>query len=186
MAKPVFRVIRETRETQVNTPESLLTIAKGQTVTVSCKDFSPYSTVKSASTLPAACSERTRGSSAMAAGRNWLQGGRPSTEKGKRSPMLPSPVIGLNLPKTDERLRAFSSRISTMAPTETTIVKTHLPQQAGAAARPRLRPAPPAPAGRQEGRRELRRAPAALSGCGYFEEGRRQTGSCRPAATVPH
>ena len=47
MAKSEFRVIRET---QVNTPESLLTIAKGHTVTVSCKDFSPYSTVKSAAT----------------------------------------------------------------------------------------------------------------------------------------
>lgn len=47
MAKPVFRVIRET---QVNTPESLLTMPKGRTVTVSCKDFSPYSTVKSAAT----------------------------------------------------------------------------------------------------------------------------------------
>lgn len=47
MAKSEFRVIRET---QVNTPESLLTIAKGHTVTVSCKDFSPLSTVKSAAT----------------------------------------------------------------------------------------------------------------------------------------
>lgn len=42
---------RETqRETQVNTPESLLTVEKGETVRVSCKDFSPYSTVKSAAT----------------------------------------------------------------------------------------------------------------------------------------
>ena len=47
MAKSEFRVIRETT---INTPESLLTIAKGHTVTVSCKDFSPYSTVKSAAT----------------------------------------------------------------------------------------------------------------------------------------
>lgn len=47
MAQSEFSVIRET---QVNTPESLLTIAKGHTVTVSCKDFSPYSTVKSAAT----------------------------------------------------------------------------------------------------------------------------------------
>ena len=47
MAKSEFRVIRET---QVNTPESLLTIAKGHTVTVSCKDFPPLSTVKSAAT----------------------------------------------------------------------------------------------------------------------------------------
>lgn len=36
------------RETQVNTPESLLTIAKGARVIVPCQDFSPYSTVKSA------------------------------------------------------------------------------------------------------------------------------------------
>ena len=47
MATSAFRVIRETT---INTPESLLTIAKGHTVTVSCKDFSPYSTVKSAAT----------------------------------------------------------------------------------------------------------------------------------------
>ena len=47
MAKSEFRVVRET---QVNTPESLLTMPKGKTVTVSCKDFSPYSTVKSAAT----------------------------------------------------------------------------------------------------------------------------------------
>jgi hypothetical protein len=47
MAKSDFRVIRET---QVNTPESLLTIGNGETVEVSCKDFSPYSTVKSAVT----------------------------------------------------------------------------------------------------------------------------------------
>ena len=47
MAKSEFRVIRET---QVNAPESLLTVEKGGTVTVSCKDFSPYSTVKSAAT----------------------------------------------------------------------------------------------------------------------------------------
>ncbi len=40
-----FHVVRET---QVNTPESLLTVEKGKTVSVSCKDFSPYSTVKSA------------------------------------------------------------------------------------------------------------------------------------------
>ena len=33
MAKSEFRVIRETT---INTPESLLTIAKGHTVTVSC------------------------------------------------------------------------------------------------------------------------------------------------------
>ena len=47
MAKSEFRVIRETT---INTPESLLTRAKGHTVTVSCKEFSPYSTVKSAAT----------------------------------------------------------------------------------------------------------------------------------------
>lgn len=47
MAKSEFRVVRET---QVNTPESMLTMPKGKTVTVSCKDFSPYSTVKSAAT----------------------------------------------------------------------------------------------------------------------------------------
>ena len=45
MARSEFRIIRET---QVNTPESLLTMANGQTVKVSCKDFSPYGTVKSA------------------------------------------------------------------------------------------------------------------------------------------
>ena len=47
MEKNGFRVIKET---QVNTPESLLTVEKGGTVTGSCKDFSPYSTVKSAAT----------------------------------------------------------------------------------------------------------------------------------------
>lgn len=47
MAKSEFRVVRET---QVNTPESLLTVGKGETVKVSCKDFAPYSTVKSAAT----------------------------------------------------------------------------------------------------------------------------------------
>lgn len=47
MEKSEFRVIRETL---VNTPESLLTVNKGETVSVSCKDFSPMSTVKSAAT----------------------------------------------------------------------------------------------------------------------------------------
>lgn len=47
MEKNGFRVIRET---QVNTPESLLTMDKGSTVTISCTEFSPYSTVKSAAT----------------------------------------------------------------------------------------------------------------------------------------
>lgn len=45
MEESKFRVVRVT---QVNTPESLLTVEKGETVRVSCKDFSPYSTVKSA------------------------------------------------------------------------------------------------------------------------------------------
>lgn len=45
MAKSKFHIVRET---QVNTPESLLTVGKGETVKVSCQDFSPYSTVKSA------------------------------------------------------------------------------------------------------------------------------------------
>ena len=45
MAKSEFHIVRET---QVNTPESLLTIEKGNTVSVSCKDFTSYSTVKSA------------------------------------------------------------------------------------------------------------------------------------------
>lgn len=47
MAKSKFHIVRET---QVNTPESLLTVGKGETVRVSCTDFSPYSTVKSAAT----------------------------------------------------------------------------------------------------------------------------------------
>lgn len=47
MEKTTFRVIRET---SVNTPESLLTISKGETVTVSCKDFAPYGTVRCAVT----------------------------------------------------------------------------------------------------------------------------------------
>lgn len=42
--------MRVIRETQVNTPESMLTIEPGSTVEVSCKDFAPYSTVKSAAT----------------------------------------------------------------------------------------------------------------------------------------
>lgn len=45
MAKSEFQIIRETL---VNTPESLLTVEKGNTVSVSCKDFSSFSTVKSA------------------------------------------------------------------------------------------------------------------------------------------
>ena len=42
--------MRVIRETQVNTPESMLTIEPGSTVEVSCVDFSPFSTVKSAAT----------------------------------------------------------------------------------------------------------------------------------------
>ena len=38
------------RETQINTPESMLTIPQGQTVEIPCKDFAPMSTVKSAAT----------------------------------------------------------------------------------------------------------------------------------------
>ncbi len=47
MEKSAFRVIKET---QVNTPESLLTVAKGKKVEISCVEFAPYSTVKSAAT----------------------------------------------------------------------------------------------------------------------------------------
>ena len=47
MAKSEFRVIKET---QVNTPESMLTMLKGEIVSIPCKDFAPYSTVKSAAT----------------------------------------------------------------------------------------------------------------------------------------
>lgn len=47
MEEKDFRIIKET---SVNTPESLLTIAKGARVSVPCQDFSPYSTVKSAAT----------------------------------------------------------------------------------------------------------------------------------------
>lgn len=42
-----FRIIREM---QVNTPSSLLTITPGTTVSVPCKEFAPWSTVKSAIT----------------------------------------------------------------------------------------------------------------------------------------
>jgi hypothetical protein len=45
MEKNTFRVIRQT---MVNTPQSLMTMRKGSTVSVLCKDFAPYSTVKSA------------------------------------------------------------------------------------------------------------------------------------------
>ena len=47
MAKSEFRVIKET---QVNTPESMLTVEPGEAVAVSCVEFAPYSTVKSAAT----------------------------------------------------------------------------------------------------------------------------------------
>lgn len=47
MKEKEFHIIRENI---VNTPESLLTIAKGTTVSVPCQEFSPYSTVKSAAT----------------------------------------------------------------------------------------------------------------------------------------
>lgn len=47
MEKSEFRVVKET---QVNTPESLLTVEPGTTVEVSCVEFAPYGTVKSAST----------------------------------------------------------------------------------------------------------------------------------------
>lgn len=45
MATKNFKVVRET---MVNTPESLLTIEPGATVEVSCVEFSPINTVKSA------------------------------------------------------------------------------------------------------------------------------------------
>lgn len=41
-------VMRVIRETQVNTPESLRTITPGTKAEISCVDFSPYGTVKSA------------------------------------------------------------------------------------------------------------------------------------------
>ena len=47
MEKFGFRVVRET---QVNTPESLLTLEEGKTIDVPCQEFSPFSTVKSAAT----------------------------------------------------------------------------------------------------------------------------------------
>lgn len=47
MTKTEFRVIRET---QVNTPESMLTMQKGETISIPCVDFAPYGTVKSAAT----------------------------------------------------------------------------------------------------------------------------------------
>ena len=40
--------MRVIRESQVNTPESMLTIKPGTTVTISCRDFSKLGTVKSA------------------------------------------------------------------------------------------------------------------------------------------
>lgn len=47
MERTEFQIIRET---QVNTPESMLTIAPGTTVQVPCTEFSPLGTVKSAAT----------------------------------------------------------------------------------------------------------------------------------------
>jgi len=47
MEKNSFRIIRETL---VNTPESLQTVDPGTTVEVSCVDFAPWATVKSATT----------------------------------------------------------------------------------------------------------------------------------------
>ena len=47
MEKNGFRVVKETL---VNTPESMLTVEPGKTVEVSCVDFAPYGTVKSAAT----------------------------------------------------------------------------------------------------------------------------------------
>lgn len=44
MAKE-FKIITET---QINTPESLLTIPAGKTHTISCAEFAPISTVRSA------------------------------------------------------------------------------------------------------------------------------------------
>lgn len=43
MAK--FRIVTDTI---INTPESLLTIPSGKQVTVSCVEFSPFSTIRSA------------------------------------------------------------------------------------------------------------------------------------------
>ncbi len=42
--------MRVIRETQVNTPESMLTIKPGTTVKISCTEFSKLGTVKSAAT----------------------------------------------------------------------------------------------------------------------------------------
>lgn len=47
MEKSEMRIIRAT---QVNTPESLLTVRKGTVATVSAPDFSPLNTVRSAIT----------------------------------------------------------------------------------------------------------------------------------------
>ena len=47
MEESKFRVIRETN---VNTPESMLTMKKGEIVKIACQDFAPYGTVKSAAT----------------------------------------------------------------------------------------------------------------------------------------
>ena len=47
MEKSVFRVIKDV---QVNTPESMQTIQPGKEIKISCVDFAPYGTVKSAAT----------------------------------------------------------------------------------------------------------------------------------------
>lgn len=47
MEKNQFKIIRET---QINTPESMMTILPGETVRISCVDFAPLGTVKSAAT----------------------------------------------------------------------------------------------------------------------------------------
>lgn len=47
MEKKQFHVIRET---MVNAPESMLTIGRGDTVSVPCTDFAPLTTVRSAAT----------------------------------------------------------------------------------------------------------------------------------------
>nr|WP_315092595.1 hypothetical protein [uncultured Alloprevotella sp.] len=47
MEKSVFRVIKDV---QVNTPESMQTIQPGKEIKISCVEFAPYGTVKSAAT----------------------------------------------------------------------------------------------------------------------------------------
>lgn len=47
MAKSEFKIIRED---SVNIPESMLTITPGETITIPCKAFALYGSVKSAAT----------------------------------------------------------------------------------------------------------------------------------------